>query len=205
MAWLGRHAYLLSGCLLRPQHRRAVSQAVSDLPAPLTTEQRTRLSLLAARLPETASDLAAGVAAALGPAAAADQRRSVTEALAARREELEDAAAGARRGQVILVLDREVQRYPWETVAGLARGPVCRLPSLALLALCLTSRGERPARQAPPTSGGATYILNPAGDLANTEQRMGPFLEQRGWSGIVGRPPTLKEFSSALTEGQIMA
>ncbi|XP_043221775.1 separin-like [Amphibalanus amphitrite] len=203
VAWLGRHAYLLAGCLLRPQHRRAVAETVAALPASLSGEQRARLALLAARLPETAGDLADGVAAALGPSAPVELRRTVTETLAERRDDLEDASAGARRGQVLLVLDREVQRYPWETVAGLALGPACRLPSLAILGLCLTSRSQRPAP--PAAAAGATYILNPAGDLVNTEQRMGPFLEQRGWNGIVGRPPTLKEFSAALTEGQVMA
>ena len=203
VAWLGRHAYLLAGALLRPQHRRAVSEAVAALPGSLSGQQRARLALLAARLPETAAGLSDGVSAALGARAAPGQVSAVTEALAARREQLEDAGAGARRGQVLLVLDREVQRYPWEMVAGLSLGPVCRLPSLAILALCLANRSRGPV--SPPAAGGATYILNPAGDLANTEQRMGPFLEQRGWSGIVGRPPTLKEFSTALTDGQIVA
>ena len=202
VAWLGRHAYLLCGSLLRPSHRRAVSETVSSFPASLTAEQRSRLYLLAARLPESATGLAYGVAAALGPGVGRELRRAVLAELTARSDKLEEAAAGARRGQVVLVLDREVQRYPWEMVAGLALGPVCRLPSLALLGLCLATRRQTPPKQTP---AGATYILNPAGDLANTEQRMGPFLEQRGWSGIVGRPPTLREFSTALTDGQIMA
>ncbi|XP_037069463.1 separin-like [Pollicipes pollicipes] len=86
-------------------------------------------------------------------------------------------------------------------VGQLARGPACRLPSLAILGLCLAGRRA----QLPRPPGGATYIINPAGDLVNTEQRMGPFLAERGWSGIVGRPPTLKEFAAALTDGQILA
>lgn len=125
---------------------------------------------------------------------------------------------------MILILDKEVQQYPWEMVGPLAKGPVCRLPSLAILGLSLAGRPasalsvsanknkgsasaatQAAAGEGGTTDGAATYILNPAGDLTNTEQRMGPFLEAKGWRGIVGRPPTLEEFASALTDGQIMA
>ena len=45
----------------------------------------------------------------------------------------------------------------------------------------------------------AYYILNPHGDLKNTEKRFANmFANERGWSGVIGTPPSNEEFSAAL-------
>ena len=49
--------------------------------------------------------------------------------------------------------------------------------------------------------GSAYYILNPHGDLKNTEKRFANFFSnERGWSGVIGSPPSNEEFSTALQE-----
>ena len=45
----------------------------------------------------------------------------------------------------------------------------------------------------------AFYVLNPRGDLPNTEKVFaGWFTNEQGWRGVVGRSPTSEEFTVAL-------
>ena len=47
----------------------------------------------------------------------------------------------------------------------------------------------------------AYYILNPHGDLKNTEKRFANFFaNERSWSGVMGSPPSHEEFAAALQE-----
>lgn len=43
------------------------------------------------------------------------------------------------------------------------------------------------------------YVLNPGGDLPNTEKRLGAFLETFSSSGIMGKVPSREEIKSALS------
>jgi len=48
------------------------------------------------------------------------------------------------------------------------------------------------------------YVLNPRGDLPNTEKMFAKwFASQRGWRGVVGRAPTTQEYTTALEEHEL--
>ena len=48
------------------------------------------------------------------------------------------------------------------------------------------------------------YVVNPRGDLPNTEKIFGKwFARQQGWRGVVGRAPTTQEYTTALEEHQL--
>jgi len=51
----------------------------------------------------------------------------------------------------------------------------------------------------PVSVGSAYYVLNPQGDLKKTQELFSKkFLEQEGWEGVVGAPPTLQNLKGAL-------
>lgn len=102
----------------------------------------------------------------------------------------------------ILVLDHNVQEFPWE---GLDIMKVCdsvtRMPSLDLV---LQTVGQVQRRSGTDTPGypvirreRTSFVLNAAGDLQATQKHLGPVLERGrsrfGWQGIVGRAPELEE------------
>ena len=50
----------------------------------------------------------------------------------------------------------------------------------------------------------AYYVLNPHGDLKNTEKRFANFFtNESGWSGVTGSPPSHEEFAAALQENDL--
>lgn len=111
---------------------------------------------------------------------------------------LEDAhraarAADAPAGHTVLVLDRELCEFPWESLPALRTHSVSRVPSLEFLLTRapLAPRTLDPARTA--------YLLNPSGDLVRSEERFGPWLTAHpAWRGTTGRAPVIDEFAQAL-------
>jgi separase len=118
-----------------------------------------------------------------------------------------ESIAPANNEHIFLVLDRNVQEIPWESIPILRGRAISRIPSLPFLL-------DRLPRSIP---GGAVdynilregvnprktfYILNPSGDLAKTQQTFEPWLndmtEKCGWKGIIGREPTSLEIKSVL-------
>ncbi|PKS12663.1 hypothetical protein jhhlp_000871 [Lomentospora prolificans] len=136
------------------------------------------------------------------------------------------ANAGGERddnAHTILVLDKSLHAFPWESLPCMQGAAVSRVPSLACLRrLILEQRssnldemnldsetpaietGSRPGHHVSPSSG--TYILNPGGDLSNTLSAFQKPLEDLGssWAGIVSRTPTEPEFERALSESDIL-
>lgn len=120
---------------------------------------------------------------------------------------------------LFLVLDRNVQGIPWESIPILRGHSVSRIPSVSFLIdrvhLARHLRGLSPLPNPSEASSGKNsidrasidprrtfYILNPSGDLKPTQKRFQAWLEgmrQAGWAGIVGRVPTEEELSRALT------
>lgn len=113
----------------------------------------------------------------------------------------------AQPEHLLLVLDKNVQGFPWESIPVLRGLPVSRIPSLPFLLDHLEF-----ARLTSPEKAGLLsvnarkvfYVLNPSGDLARTQTHFEPWLEQMkaraGWKGIVGRPPTDMELANALRD-----
>ncbi|XP_028928763.1 LOW QUALITY PROTEIN: separin [Ornithorhynchus anatinus] len=108
-----------------------------------------------------------------------------------------------RTGHLVLVLDKHLQKLPWETTPSLRALPVTRLPSLRfLLSYGLLREARAPSvleRGVDPRS--AFYVLNPHDNLAGTEERFRDhFCSEEGWQGVVGQVPSSEQLQAALTE-----
>ncbi|NWR39594.1 ESPL1 protein, partial [Tachuris rubrigastra] len=124
-------------------------------------------------------------------------------------EALEEALEGAlERGQVdsggslVLLLDKHLQRLPWESLPALRAVPVTRLPALRFLlsyVMAQQSSGSVLARGVNPKS--TFYVLNPHNNLGGTEQRFRAWFESEpGWHGVSGSIPTPEQIQEALLE-----
>ncbi|CUS09257.1 unnamed protein product [Tuber aestivum] len=110
----------------------------------------------------------------------------------------------------ILILDKSVHMFPWESLPCLRGHSVSRLPSLASLRdRILMMQEKSPAQQAQPgfyadkTRG--AYILNPSSDLVNTQKAFEEDLRTlKTWEGIINRPPSEEEFRRNLEEREIL-
>ncbi|KAK7685385.1 hypothetical protein QCA50_011248 [Cerrena zonata] len=113
---------------------------------------------------------------------------------------------------LFLVVDKNLQGIPWESTPILRGRSVSRIPSLSFLFDRLSlARFERGEPLQPSSSFDdhffvdarkTFFILNPSGDLKNTEGRFAPWLKDMktriGWDGIIGRAPSEQEFADAL-------
>ncbi|GAB1320720.1 separin protein [Madurella fahalii] len=134
----------------------------------------------------------------------------------------------------ILLLDKALHVFPWESLPCMQGLAVSRMPSLACLRQLILDQRQRQQcaeqnltgeeHHAPPEGHRAslargTYILNPSGDLVSTQSTFSQPLETHlppcaspssssddppSWKRITARPPTEAEFSSALTSSDIL-
>ncbi|BGP15795.1 separin protein [Rhodosporidiobolus nylandii] len=110
-----------------------------------------------------------------------------------------------------LILDKAVQAFPWESLPCLRGRSVSRLPSLAFLRDRLdlaVSRSSSPeqSQDLVVDPAKASFVLNPGGDLKNTQKTFEPWLDERkdgGWSGVVARAPLEEEVKTALTQKEL--
>ncbi|KAF7712001.1 hypothetical protein HF521_001012 [Silurus meridionalis] len=105
-------------------------------------------------------------------------------------------------GHTVLVLDKYLQKLPWENISCLKPRSVTRMPSLqAVLGHshlrqvdpdCVLSRGIDPQR--------VYFVLNPDGNLPETEKRFRDwFTGERAWQGVCGAPPDPDQLQEAVT------
>lgn len=135
----------------------------------------------------------------------------------ARRANAED----DRQRHLFLVLDKNVQGMPWESIPVLRGRAVSRIPSIAFLmdrlqlSRTLTASTPSQKQRKPVVTDRAlvnpaktTYILNPSGDLKSTEQTFAPWVKgmdkEVGWDGIIGRAPAELEMVNALTKKDLV-
>ncbi|ETI25937.1 hypothetical protein G647_02714 [Cladophialophora carrionii CBS 160.54] len=108
----------------------------------------------------------------------------------------------------ILVLDKELQAFPWESLPCLRGHAVSRMPSLGAIWKRLGTMSEQsPASEAykiRKTNG--AYILNPSSDLKSTQETFGQIFQDQlpGYKAIINRPPEAGEFETALQEHDLM-
>ncbi|BGP39728.1 separin protein [Rhodotorula kratochvilovae] len=111
-----------------------------------------------------------------------------------------------------LVLDKDLQAFPWESLPCLQGRSVSRLPSLAFLRDRLDLAAARAAPDAPPHEvivdpSRTSFVLNPGGDLKNTQKTFEPWLEEqtqeRAWTGVTARAPMEEEVKSALLNKEL--
>uniref|UniRef100_A0A8C3U3P9 separase n=1 Tax=Catharus ustulatus TaxID=91951 RepID=A0A8C3U3P9_CATUS len=128
-------------------------------------------ALLRAVLPALSPAAVPSLAVALCPARPLRARLLLDEALERRRER-----PGGGTGTLVLLLDRHLQRLPWESTGTLRNVPVTRLPGLRfLLSYGLGQQGSVLQRGVDPSR--AFYVLNPQRDLGGTEQRFRAWFE----------------------------
>ncbi|NXI35366.1 ESPL1 protein, partial [Galbula dea] len=105
-------------------------------------------------------------------------------------------------GSLVLVLDKHLQKLPWESMSCLRAVPVTRLPSLRFLlsySLAQQRAGSVLSRGVNPSS--TFYVLNPHSNLMGTEERFrGWFESEPGWRGVTGTIPSTKQMQAALLE-----
>ncbi|XP_016408524.1 separin-like [Sinocyclocheilus rhinocerous] len=106
------------------------------------------------------------------------------------------------QGHTVLILDKFLQRLPWENIACLKSRSVTRMPSLhAVLghshlkemdSSCVLSCGVNPKK--------VYYVLNPDGNLPDTENRFKEwFTGERAWQGVCGTAPDPDKLQEAVT------
>ncbi|KAL4967712.1 C50 family peptidase [Aspergillus stella-maris] len=107
--------------------------------------------------------------------------------------------AQQKPNNTILVLDKSLHLFPWESLPCLQGLPVCRVPSLECLRdRVLQFRGQRKTGFGINRRNGI-YMLNPTGDLQTTQNTFEKDLTNlEGWTGVVNRQPSEEEFKDGL-------
>ncbi|QYT04376.1 Separase [Trichoderma simmonsii] len=108
----------------------------------------------------------------------------------------------------VLVLDKLLHAFPWESMPCMDGLSVSRVPSLACLRQLIREAGRDPIRKSHGhfvSAKAGTYILNPSSDLTNTQTFFQPaFSGLSSWSGIINKAPKESEFERALATSEIM-
>ncbi|KAH9848957.1 peptidase family C50-domain-containing protein [Lenzites betulinus] len=118
---------------------------------------------------------------------------------------------------IFLVLDKNVQGIPWESLPALRGQSVSRIPSMDFLVDRLEFSHWRKWEDGRAQDGRVDrasvdprrtyFVLNPSGDLKGTEGRFAHWLGEMksvGWDGVVGRAPSEQQFVDALTNRDLM-
>ncbi|THY14260.1 hypothetical protein D6D01_08162 [Aureobasidium pullulans] len=120
----------------------------------------------------------------------------------------------ADQNHLILILDRKLHAFPWESMPCLQNVSVSRVGSMLslrerILAMRRQMKDNTVERYFVNKQSGAS-ILNPSGDLSRTQTTMAPLLDSlakssvSAWQCINNRAPTEKEFATALSEKNMM-
>lgn len=123
--------------------------------------------------------------------------------------------AGSEReagSHTILVLDKALHAFPWESLPCMEGLAVSRVPSLACLRRLIMESNMRSASASTSIPEGhcvspalGTYILNPSSDLKNTQAFFQPtFKTLKSWNSIVNKSPQESEFEDALSKSDIL-
>lgn len=100
---------------------------------------------------------------------------------------------------LILSLSQSLQGLPLENTPLLRDQLVTRIPSLPFLSAHLFLQQAGGHTHVNPAQ--TYYVVNPSGDLKNTQKAFGSwFVKEKGWSGVIGRPPSTDEFVNGLKE-----
>ncbi|XP_051497345.1 separin [Apus apus] len=105
-------------------------------------------------------------------------------------------------GSLVLVLDKHLQKLPWESMTCLKAVPVTRLPSLRfLLSYSLAQKQPRSVLSRGVDPSSIFYVLNPHSNLLGTEKRFREWFEREpGWKGVTGAVPSPLQIQAALQE-----
>ncbi|KAG7477347.1 hypothetical protein MATL_G00068680 [Megalops atlanticus] len=106
------------------------------------------------------------------------------------------------QGHIVLVLDKYLQKLPWESISCLRSHSVTRMPSLHFLlghaALKQLDPGSVLNRGVDPQQ--VFYVLNPDANLKDTEERFKEwFTNEPVWQGVCGTAPSPEQLQEAVT------
>ena len=116
----------------------------------------------------------------------------------------EDTARTSDSQHIILVLDKALHAFPWESLPCMKSHSTSRVPSLEFLRhRILQQQAQSCSPEARflvnPSSG--AYVLNPSGDLTTTQSKFEESLAALAdWTSIVKREPTEEELKTALQD-----
>ena len=111
----------------------------------------------------------------------------------------------------ILILDKALHCFPWESLPYLQGQAVSRVPSLCFLRTRILQQQAQPSGFHQAHSSGVTVsaregacILNPAGDLVSTQRTFQDrFKSMSAWSTVVNRAPTETEIIDFLSKRNV--
>ncbi|MCJ1287770.1 hypothetical protein MMC26_007122 [Xylographa opegraphella] len=111
----------------------------------------------------------------------------------------------------ILILDKSIHCFPWESLPCLSGRSVSRLPSLTHLRERILQQCQQDSQNNGCTDSGyhvdpsdGAYILNPAGDLTSTQKLFQKPLESlSSWSATMNRTPSEMELEASLSTRSI--
>ncbi|KAM7114144.1 separin isoform 1-T2 [Molossus nigricans] len=104
---------------------------------------------------------------------------------------------------LVLVLDKDLQKLPWESMPSLRALPVTRLPSFRFLLsyAIIKESGVSPVLNQGVDPHSTFYVLNPHNNLSSTEEQFrANFSSESGWKGVIGEVPSPEQVQEALTD-----
>ena len=130
----------------------------------------------------------------------------VLDALRGYHEARENDPSESRR-HTILVLDKELLGFPWESLPCLRGRSVSRMPSVSAIKsrLDMMSSKDNEASCLWVDARKGSFILNPSGDLMSTQATFTkPFLDSLpDWRSIIGQAPSEADFESCLRDNDV--
>lgn len=113
-----------------------------------------------------------------------------------------------------LVLDKDAQKYPWESLPSVRGRSFSRIPTLAFLTdmahllphwkTGANDGNKSLLRHLSVDAHNTSYMLNPGGDLPRTQSSFEPWLKgHASWKGICGRKPMTLEVEQSLGNSDI--
>ena len=111
---------------------------------------------------------------------------------------------GNEKYPIVLILDKALQRLPWESMPILQDQPVSRMPNVFFLQESLSRYGD------PQVSANkGFFILDPSDEFSKTVARFKPRLSQlqksSGWHGFIGKKelPSHPKWTESLSQSNI--
>ncbi len=117
-------------------------------------------------------------------------------------------SASCSTRHTILIIDKELEAFPWESLPCMQGRPVSRMPSLGATKQRLDLiRAQSPTADSLsiPVGIGA-YILNPSSDLKCTQQTFESIftVQLPTFESLINTPPTEAQFESCLTQHPLL-
>ncbi|KEF59540.1 uncharacterized protein A1O9_04384 [Exophiala aquamarina CBS 119918] len=132
----------------------------------------------------------------------------ILDALHAYHEGTSSNSLERENSHVILLVDKQLQAFPWESLPCMRGRSVSRMPSLGAIWERLEKMGDHPSNREGyvVSASEGTYILNPSSDLVSTEETFRSVFEAQlpGFKAIVNRSPTETEFETALQDSPLV-